>query len=105
VTGCCQVSTTVADESGAASLAEALVAERLAACVQVMGPVRSTYRWKQDVQRETEWLVTARTTDARTDALIARIRAMHPYENPEIIALPITGGSADYLSWIHHETD
>lgn len=104
MTACCQVATAVATESDAAGLAAALVEERLAACVQVIGPVRSTYRWRGAVETSTEWLCVAKTAEARLPALCARIRSLHAYEQPEIIATPIGAGDAGYLEWVKRES-
>ncbi len=97
---CCQVTTTVATQADAERIAAALVEERLAACVQVAGPVISTYRWQGAIERATEWYCHCKTTRARYPALEARLRELHPYETPEIIALPIVAGSPAYLAWI-----
>jgi periplasmic divalent cation tolerance protein len=103
-TGCVQVVVAVDNEENAARIAEALVGDRLAACVQVGGPVTSRYRWRGAVETEQEFLVVAKTTDERLGALTERVRELHPYEVPEITALPIVGGLADYLDWIRSET-
>jgi periplasmic divalent cation tolerance protein len=100
VTGCCQVTTTLPDQPAAERLAGVLVEEGLAACAQVLGPVSSIYEWQGAVERTTEWYCHLKTTAARFPALQARIRELHPYEVPEIIALPILDGNADYLRWI-----
>ena len=97
---CCQVTTTVATQADAERIAAALVEERLAACVQVAGPVISTYRWQGAIERATEWYCHCKTTRARYPALEARLRELHPSETPEIIALPIVAGSPAYLAWI-----
>lgn len=104
MTGCCQVTTAVEPEAAAEELAAAIVAERLAACAQIVGPVRSIYRWEGDVRRAREWLVVAKTTDARLAELTDRIRALHRYDIPEIVAVPITAGNPAYLRWITQET-
>lgn len=100
VTGCCQVTTTLPDQATAQRIAAAVVEERLAACAQLHGPISSTYRWEGAVERSTEWFCHLKTTVARLPDLQARIRELHPYEVPEIIAVPILDGNADYLSWI-----
>ena len=104
MTGCCQVTTAVDQEGAAEELAAAIVAERLAACAQILGPVQSVYRWEGEVRRAREWLIVAKTTDARLSELTARIRALHRYEVPEIVALPIAAGNPAYLQWIVQET-
>ena len=104
MTGCCQVTTAVAEESAAAEMADRIVAERLAACAQVVGPVRSSYHWDGEVRVAQEWLIVAKTTEARLAQLTARIQALHSYEVPEIITLAITAGNPEYLRWIRDET-
>ena len=104
MTACCQVTTAVGEESAAEELAAAIVGERLAACAQILGPVRSVYRWEGDVQRTREWLIVAKTTISRLPQLTARIRALHRYEVPEIVSVSIAGGDPAYLSWIQRET-
>lgn len=74
--------------------------ERLAACAQVVGPVASTYRWQDRVETATEWSCHLKTTAACLPGLVSRIRALHPYEVPEIVAVPITAGDPAYLQWI-----
>lgn len=81
-------------------IAETLVGEQLAACVNLLGPVRSIYRWEGAVCRDDEILLIAKTTRAAYAALAARVQAVHPYETPEIIALPIEMGSTAYLAWL-----
>ncbi len=100
MTDCVQVSTTLPEEEEARRIAGLLVEERLAACAQVSGPVSSTYRWRGEVERAAEWYCHIKTTASRLPALQARIRDLHPYEVPEIIAVPILQGDPDYLRWI-----
>ena len=100
MTGCCQVTTTLPDQAAAERLAGTLVDERLAACAQVLGPVSSTYSWQGVTERSTEWYCHLKTTESKLSALQARIAELHPYEVPEIIAVPILGGDAEYLRWI-----
>ncbi|RVT89344.1 divalent-cation tolerance protein CutA [Sphingomonas crocodyli] len=85
-------------------IAEALVAERLAACVQ-MQPVTSIYRWHGAVERAAEVLLHIKTRSGLAPAVEARIRALHSYEVPEVVVVPVSTGSADYLGWIRDETD
>jgi periplasmic divalent cation tolerance protein len=84
----------------AAELARALVAERLAACGNVVPGLRSIYRWKDAVQEDDEALLVLKTTRARLEALRERVVALHPYDVPEVVALPVVGGHAPYLEWI-----
>ncbi len=103
MTGVVQVETTVDTEAAAASLAQALVGERLAACVQVLGPVASTYRWRGAIERSTEWLCLAKTTEAASSRVMARIRELHTYQQPEILVLPVSEGEPAYLAWVRAE--
>ena len=104
MTGCSQVTTAVAEESAAAEMADRIVAERLAACAQVLGPVRSSYHWEGEVRVAMEWLVVAKTADARLAELTTRIQALHSYDVPEIVTLPSAAGNPEYLRWIRDET-
>lgn len=96
---CLQVTTTLGTREAADRLAAELVAERFAACAQVVGPLHSTYRWAGRGERSEEWYCHLKTTRARLADLIAAIRARHSYELPEIVAVPLDG-SEDYLRWI-----
>lgn len=91
---------TCPDAASARAIAETLVAERLAACVSQLPEVDSVYRWQGEIQRDRETLILIKSTASRVTALIARLRELHPYEVPEIIAVPITEGLPDYLSWV-----
>jgi len=102
VTEVVEVAVTAPDRALAERLAETLVTERLAACVQVGGPVTSVYRWRGRVERAEEWVCRAKTTRAALAALERRVRALHPYEVPEILATPVTG-DAGYLAWVRAE--
>jgi periplasmic divalent cation tolerance protein len=95
---------TVASPEEADGIATALVTERLAACVNVVGPVRSIYRWNDQVQHDPELLLIIKSRAALFGELEARVRALHSYETPEIIALPIAAGSAAYLDWLQSAT-
>lgn len=99
-----QVTTTVDSREAADRLAASLVSERLAACVQVQGPIASTYRWQGAVETATEWYCHAKTTAERFEALRARLAELHPYDVPEIVALPIVRGHPPYLAWLEAET-
>ena len=92
------------DAEVAARIADALVGERLAACVSVLPGVRSTYRWQGKVEQADEVLLLVKTTRARLDTLTARIRALHPYDLPEVLAVEVAGGLPDYLDWIAAQT-
>jgi len=99
-----QVFCTVDSEPLARDLASALVGASLAACVQVVGPIQSTYRWKGEVETATEWLLLIKTTEAGFPALRDAILKRHPYEVPEIVAVPISAGLSPYLDWIARST-
>lgn len=105
MTGFHQVTTTLPDRIAADRLAADLVGLRLAACAQVEGPIASTYRWEGVVEQSAEWYCHLKTTASRLPALFARIRELHPYEVPEIIALPIAGGDPAYLRWIEESVN
>jgi periplasmic divalent cation tolerance protein len=96
------VLTTIDSEEAAERISAALVERRLAACVQVVGPISSTYRWQGEVERAREWMCVAKTTAARYPEVEATIRELHSYEEPEIVATPIVAGSAGYLAWLRH---
>ncbi len=96
--------TNLPDEASAQSLATALVNERLAACVNILAPCRSTFRWQGAIEYAEETPVLIKTTENRYAALEAAIRAHHPYELPEIIAVPVAHGLPEYLSWVDAET-
>ncbi|BBG04876.1 divalent cation tolerance protein [Pseudonocardia saturnea] len=100
----CTVVTTTDSEPAARDLAAGAVAARLGACAQVVGPVTSVFRWDGAVQTEQEWRVEIKTAADRVDALTGHLRERHTYDVPEIIAAAVTGGSADYLSWVVAET-
>ncbi|PYT04614.1 MAG: divalent-cation tolerance protein CutA [Acidobacteria bacterium] len=95
---------TTTDNEEAASIAEALVSERLAACVNILGPVESVYRWEGKITRDREALMIIKTTDQRYPDLELRVKALHSYTTPEVLAFRIEQGSADYLTWIRDST-
>lgn len=99
-----QVTTATAARADAERIAHVLVEGRLAACAQVAGPVSSTYRWQGKVETAEEFLCIIKTRADLFERLESAIREMHPYETPEIVATPITAGSADYLRWLADET-
>ena len=98
------VVTNLPDRESAGKLAHALVEKRLAACVNVLSPCRSVYRWQGKTEDAEEFTVLIKTTRERYAALEAAIRAKHPYELPEIIAVPLAGGLRAYLEWVDTET-
>lgn len=94
------VLTTCGNDEDAAALARLLVEQRLAACVNAVSNVGSTYRWQGEIQQERETLLIIKTTGSRFAALETAIRKHSKYELPEVIALPVTAGAASYLAWI-----
>lgn len=88
----------------AETLASTLVAERLAACVNVHRDVSSVYRWEGKVETQREAMLVVKTSDAALDRLVARIAAIHPYSVPEIVALDVARVNAKYLEWVDSET-
>ena len=91
---------TAPNREEAARLAEMLVGARLAACVQILPEMESVYWWEGEVKREPEHLLLVKTTAGRFDALEREVRALHSYETPEIVALPVSETSAPYLEWL-----
>lgn len=98
------VLTNLPDRAAAEKLAGALIAMRLAACINILAPCRSVYRWKGEVQHDEEHPMLIKTTAERYDELEQAIRAAHPYELPEIVAVPIERGLSAYLDWVAGET-
>ena len=98
------VLTNLPDRAAAERLADALIEKRVAACVNILAPCRSVYRWQGATQREEEHPMLVKTTAERYPALEAAIRAGHPYELPEIIAVPVEHGLPEYLAWVDAET-
>ena len=91
---------TAASGEEAARLAEMLVGAQLAACVQILPEMESVYRWQGKIERQSEILLLAKTTEDKFEELEREVRALHSYETPEIIAVPVTAGSAAYLEWL-----
>jgi periplasmic divalent cation tolerance protein len=94
---------TAASQDEASRIAEMLVSARLAACVQILPEIESVYRWQGEVKREQEILLLAKTVASRFDELESKVRAMHSYETPEIVAVPVADVSAPYLKWLLSE--
>lgn len=99
----CVVMTTVADCDAAERIAHAVLEARLAACVQVQ-PITSYYRWQGRIETGAEQLLYFKTTTERYEALERKLLELHAYDTPEIIRLPVDGGSREYLAWIADET-
>ena len=98
------VLTTLPIEADAAAIASSLVEERLAACVNVLPAMQSTYRWQGTVEREAERQIVIKTSGPRVAALWERLRDLHPYEVPEFVVIPIVDGNQAYLNWIGETT-
>jgi periplasmic divalent cation tolerance protein len=96
---------TAANVEEATRLAEMLVGAHLAACVQILPEIESVYRWQGKIERNAEVLLLAKTTRAKFDDLEREVRALHSYDTPEIVAVPIVAGSAPYLEWLSQATD
>lgn len=97
------VTTTTDNRANAEDMARMLIDRRLAACVQITGPVTSVYRWKGEVEQTREWQCVIKSRADLFNDIAAVIRAVHAYETPEIIAVPIIAGSRDYLDWMATE--
>jgi periplasmic divalent cation tolerance protein len=101
----CILYVTCPDRDGALGLGRRLVEERLAACANVLPGMRSVYRWQGRIEEADEAVLICKTRNSLAAAATRRIRSLHPYDEPCIVVLPITGGSASYLAWIAAETD
>ncbi len=98
------VLTTLPDDGDVSAFARTLVEEKLAACVSVLPPMQSTYRWKGDIEQALERQVVIKTTAVNVDVLQLRVKALHPYDVPEFLVFSVDYGSPDYLSWLAEET-
>jgi periplasmic divalent cation tolerance protein len=98
-----QVVTTASSQAEAQKIAEALVKRRLAACVQVMGPITSSYHWKGALQTAQEWQCVAKTRKTHYEALAAAIAELHSYDVPEVLAFEVAAGSRAYVDWLTAE--
>jgi periplasmic divalent cation tolerance protein len=98
-----QVITAIGKREDAEEIANAMVEKRLAACVQIVGPIVSTYWWKGTIERAEEWLCIIKSKKELYDVLEKSIKEIHSYETPEIFALSIVAGSGDYLKWLSRE--
>ena len=96
---------TCGSEEEALKIANALVEAHLAACVNLVAPIRSIYRWEGKIWDEKEWLLVIKTQKDRFEELEKRVKSLHSYSVPEIISLPITEGSSAYLKWIKENTE
>ena len=98
-----QVVTAIEKREDAEKIAKTLVEKRLAACVQIVGPIVSTYWWKDNIETAEEWLCIIKSMKDLYEELEKSIKEIHPYETPEIFALPVVAGSKDYLKWLSNE--
>ena len=98
-----EVITTNATEQEAQTIAESLIAKGLAGCVQVSGPIQSVYRWEGKVEQSQEWRCTVKTSGNLLSKVEEEIKRLHTYDCPQIVAVPILGGSADYLAWLKEQ--
>jgi periplasmic divalent cation tolerance protein len=96
---------TAASGEEATRLADMLVGAHLAACVQILPEIESVYRWQGKIERSSEVLLLAKTTRGKFDELEREVRALHSYDTPEIVAVPVMAGSAPYLEWLIQATD
>jgi periplasmic divalent cation tolerance protein len=96
---------TCGSEEEAVKISNALVEERLAACVNLISPVRSIYRWEEKIWDEKEWLLIIKTQRKRFQEIETRVKPLHSYSVPEIISLPIVEGSSSYLNWLVEMTE
>jgi periplasmic divalent cation tolerance protein len=99
-----QISTTTETKEQAQKIAQCLVKQKLAACVQITSKIESTYRWKGKVETAGEWLCLIKTREDLFSKVEAKIKKLHSYETPEIIAVKIVKGSKKYLNWLDNET-
>lgn len=98
-----EIHSTTASQKDAEMIAKALLESRLAACVQITGPIQSCYRWQGTIHQDIEWKLSLKTSQQALDACFSEIRRVHPYETPELIAIPLTRVSADYESWLYEQ--
>jgi periplasmic divalent cation tolerance protein len=102
--GVVQVTFTAGERATAERIVDALVADGWAACGQVDGPVRSTYRWRGRVETAEEWRATLKTSAAAAPAVVARVRADHDYDVPEVLVTAVEHGDDDYVAWVLDES-
>ena len=98
-----QIFTTTEKKDDAEVISREIVEKRLAACAQVVGPIMSTYWWKEEIERTEEWLCIMKSRRDLYNELENAVKSIHPYEVPEIVALPIVSGSQSYLKWLDQE--
>jgi periplasmic divalent cation tolerance protein len=100
-----QLVTTVDESDKADQIAATLINERLAACVQIDGPITSVYRWEGQVHRDQEWRCTIKTIAERSDEVLRRLEEIHPYDTPEILAIRVDQASEGYAKWARENVD
>ena len=98
-----QILTTVGKREDAERIAQTLVQTRLAGCVQIVGPISSIYWWKSKIEKAEEWLCLIKTEETLYHEIEETIKKIHPYETPEIIAVPVVAGSKEYFTWLSQE--
>ncbi|MFQ6089193.1 MAG: divalent-cation tolerance protein CutA [Candidatus Methanofastidiosia archaeon] len=98
-----QVFTTVEKKEDAQKIAKSIVEKRLASCIQIIGPIESTYLWKNDIEIAEEWLCVIKSRKDLYEELEKAILKVHPYRVPEILAIPVVSGSKSYLKWLNDE--
>ena len=98
-----QVFITTESKEEAEKISREVVEKRLAACTQIVGPIKSTYRWKEKIQEEEEWLCIMKSLKDLYEQLEKAIKEIHPYEVPEILAIPVVAGNQGYLEWLNKE--
>ena len=98
-----QITTTTDKKEDAERIALRLVEKKIAACVQIVGPITSIYRWKENIERAEEWQCIIKSREGLYKEIEHAIKSVHPYEVPEIIAIPIVAGSGEYLEWLRGE--
>ncbi|OPY02178.1 MAG: Divalent-cation tolerance protein CutA [Syntrophorhabdus sp. PtaB.Bin047] len=99
-----QIVTTIDDREAAERMGKRLVGERLVACCQIVGPIRSIYRWKGNVEEADEWCCVMKTRPSLYRQVEGAIKRLHPYEVPEIVATPVSTALPDYARWVESET-
>ena len=103
MTACIQIATATATREDAERIADSLTRKKLAACVQIVGPISSVYRWQGRIEKATEWLCLIKTERSLYEEAAAAIRELHPYQVPEVLAFEAVAGSSDYLKWLSDE--
>ncbi|MCL5985782.1 MAG: divalent-cation tolerance protein CutA [Actinobacteria bacterium] len=98
-----QIITAASERSDAEKIAKVLLGKRLAACVQIIGPITSNYWWRGNIETDEEWLCFIKSNKSNYEDVEKAVKEIHPYEIPEIIAMPIVAGLPDYLAWLKGE--